>query len=204
MIITVAIVDKDKHYGASLKKIIDTSTDLACVGLFTSLQESLTGLAISTPDVVLVQASLLQAQRTDYFSIITSITPHSSIILIHEEKNIRLLKTKATADGFLYKNEQEENVVRHIQGIYQTSKGSEPVSKGLRKNQQHQDRISLGVLTSREKEILHLLSEGLFYKEIAKKEKITIDTVKKHCTTIYKKLHVQNRTEAVNFYAISK
>jgi two-component system, NarL family, response regulator LiaR len=202
MIITVAIVDKDKHYGASLKKIIDTSTDLACVGLFTSLQESLTGLAISTPDVVLVQASLLQAHSTDYFSIITSITPHSSIILIHEEKNIRLLKTKATADAFIYKNEQVEIVVSHVQRIYQTSKASEPVR--LRKNQQHQDRISLGVLTSREKEILHLLSEGLFYKEIAKKEKITIDTVKKHCTTIYKKLHVQNRTEAVNFYAISK
>lgn len=53
-------------------------------------------------------------------------------------------------------------------------------------------------LTEREKEILELLSQGLLYKEIADKKFISIDTVKKHVGNIYRKLHVNNKVEAIN------
>jgi DNA-binding CsgD family transcriptional regulator len=54
------------------------------------------------------------------------------------------------------------------------------------------------VLTLREKEILKNLAEGLRYKEIAAKLKISIETVRTHARRIYEKLHVQSRTEALN------
>ncbi|MBC7589153.1 MAG: response regulator transcription factor, partial [Chitinophagaceae bacterium] len=38
---------------------------------------------------------------------------------------------------------------------------------------------------------------GFLYKEIATQHFISKETVKKHINNIYKKLHVQNRTEAV-------
>jgi DNA-binding NarL/FixJ family response regulator len=59
-------------------------------------------------------------------------------------------------------------------------------------------------LTEREKEILELLSQGLLYKEIADKKFISIDTVKKHVGNIYRKLHVNNKVEAVNKFNQSK
>jgi len=46
--------------------------------------------------------------------------------------------------------------------------------------------------------VLELLSKGLLYKEIAAQLSISIDTVKRHCFNIYEKLHVSNRTEAIN------
>jgi len=55
-------------------------------------------------------------------------------------------------------------------------------------------------LTTREKEILEYLSEGLQYKEIAGKLHISFETVKSHVTNIYSKLKVKNRTEAINMY----
>ena len=55
-------------------------------------------------------------------------------------------------------------------------------------------------LTAREKQVLELLSQGLLYKEIASQLSISIDTVKRHCFNIYEKLHVSNRTEAINKY----
>ena len=58
----------------------------------------------------------------------------------------------------------------------------------------------LDELTPKENELLALLAEGLFYKEIADKMHISMDTVKKHASTIYRKLQVSNRTEAVNRY----
>jgi DNA-binding NarL/FixJ family response regulator len=57
---------------------------------------------------------------------------------------------------------------------------------------------SYDLLSDREKEVLHLLSEGLLYKEIGKKCEISYETVKKHIKHIYKKLQVQNKVEAVN------
>ena len=46
--------------------------------------------------------------------------------------------------------------------------------------------------------VLQLLAKGLLYKEIADKLLIATDTVRQHIHRIYEKLHVQNRTEAIN------
>lgn len=51
-------------------------------------------------------------------------------------------------------------------------------------------------LTQRERYVLHLLSQGMLYKEIAYDNDISIDTVKKHSKNIYKKLGARNRGEA--------
>jgi len=57
---------------------------------------------------------------------------------------------------------------------------------------------SFQTLTAREQEILLLLSKGFFYKEIASQLGIATATVKQHIHRIYDKLHVANRTEAIN------
>ncbi|MCB0789570.1 MAG: helix-turn-helix transcriptional regulator, partial [Flavobacteriales bacterium] len=55
-------------------------------------------------------------------------------------------------------------------------------------------------LSIRENEVLGLLAQGLLYKEIGDRLGIAVGTVKQHIHRIYEKLHVQNRTEAVNRY----
>ncbi len=52
-------------------------------------------------------------------------------------------------------------------------------------------------LTQREKEILHLLVQGLLYKEIGASLSISANTAKKHVMNIYQKLHVNSRTQAL-------
>lgn len=52
-------------------------------------------------------------------------------------------------------------------------------------------------LTSKEKEVLSFLVDGLPYKMIAAKLNITYDTVRAHMKKIYEKLHVASMTEAV-------
>jgi DNA-binding NarL/FixJ family response regulator len=55
----------------------------------------------------------------------------------------------------------------------------------------------LELLTPKELAVYAQLKTGLLNKEIAHKNGVTIDTVKKHCKNIYAKLEVRNRTEAV-------
>jgi DNA-binding NarL/FixJ family response regulator len=54
-------------------------------------------------------------------------------------------------------------------------------------------------LTRREDQVLQGLGSGLLYKEIAYTHKISIDTVKKHCKSIYRKMKFRNRTEAAMY-----
>jgi DNA-binding NarL/FixJ family response regulator len=55
-------------------------------------------------------------------------------------------------------------------------------------------------LSKKETEVLIALAKGSLYKEIAADQQITINTVKKHCKNIYRKLEVRNRTEAANMF----
>ncbi len=55
-------------------------------------------------------------------------------------------------------------------------------------------------LTPKETIILSLLANGLMYKEMAAMQNVNINTIKKHCKSIYKKLKVRNRTEATNYF----
>src|SRR5690606_1692848 len=52
-------------------------------------------------------------------------------------------------------------------------------------------------LTIREKQILQLLIEGLYYKEIGEQLGISVHTAKKHVLNIYQKLHVSSRAQAL-------
>lgn len=60
------------------------------------------------------------------------------------------------------------------------------------KRNTHQDS-----LTSKEKAVTYCLAEGLSNSEIAKKLNISIHTVKAHLESIYEKLEVENRLQAV-------
>ena len=55
-------------------------------------------------------------------------------------------------------------------------------------------------LSPRENEVMALLAKGLVYKEIAETLAITLGTLKQYIHTIYKKLRVTNKTEAINLY----
>ena len=64
--------------------------------------------------------------------------------------------------------------------------------------EEHAEAEPLIALSKRENEILQLLAKGLLYKEIADQITISVGTVRQHIHKIYEKLHVQNRTEAIN------
>lgn len=62
----------------------------------------------------------------------------------------------------------------------------------------------ISLLTPKEYAVLELLSVGRLYKEMAGDMDVNINTIKKHCKNIYKKLQVRNRTEAANKFNSAK
>ena len=110
---------------------------------------------------------------------------------------------KAGASGYILKKTPPHKV---LEAIRELSEGGSPMSSSIaRRVIQHFQKTQLTVdvshnqlLTPREKEILDLLSKGYFYKEIADQLGTSTGTVRQQIHKIYEKLHVQNRTEALN------
>jgi DNA-binding NarL/FixJ family response regulator len=119
----------------------------------------------------------------------------------NDEKVFEALK--AGASGYLLKNTGLVHIVEALKELHQ---GGSPMSSNIARKlvNTFQQEVQKGpvraepALSPRENEILHLLAQGLLYKEIADQLTISTSTVRQHIHRIYEKLHVQNRTEAIN------
>jgi DNA-binding NarL/FixJ family response regulator len=117
----------------------------------------------------------------------------------NDEKVFEALKAGAT--GYLLKN---TGLLQLAESLKELHNGGSPMSANIaRKLVNHFHDVpkttqAIDVLSKRENEILHHLAKGLLYKEIADQLQISTNTVRQHIHKIYEKLHVQNRTEAIN------
>jgi DNA-binding NarL/FixJ family response regulator len=110
---------------------------------------------------------------------------------------------KAGASGYLLKKTAPLQIIESIKELHA---GGSPMSAAIARKLvsvflDHNNPAPLkqdAVLSTREKEILELVAKGLLYKEIAEELGISFNTVRQHIGNIYEKLHVQNKTEAIN------
>ncbi|WP_288448422.1 response regulator transcription factor [Chryseobacterium endophyticum] len=203
MKITIAIVEDEKNYNNALKKVIDYQDDMKVVAQFFDGREALQQLSDLSPDVVMMDIQLQDMLGIEIIEKLKQQMPSTQFIMCtsfeDDEKIFNSLK--AGAMGYLVKGESMDKILSSIRDAYN---GGAPMSFSIaRKVLSHFERKlpqiqGFNELTEREKEILELLSQGLLYKEIADKKFISIDTVKKHVGNIYRKLHVNNKVEAIN------
>lgn len=199
---TISIIEDDVKFGLLLKKLIDSEPDLTCASIYTNLKSSLNDLASFTPDVVLLDVQLPDGLGSDYVQVLKKVSPTSLFIMCtsFEDDAYIFDSLKNGASGYIVKSASPDQILTAIRDVLA---GGAPMSSTIARKVVSFFQVEarkLDELTPKENELLSLLAEGLFYKEIADKMHISIDTVKKHASTIYRKLQVSNRTEAVNRY----
>lgn len=203
MSISIAIVEDEKNYNNALKKVIDYQDDMKVVAQFFDGKSAFEDLAAYQPNVVMMDIQLQDMLGIDVISKVKNELPNTQFIMCtsFEDDDKVFNSLKAGALGYLVKGESMDKILTSIRDVYN---GGAPMSFTIaRKVLNHFERKpnlqeDLEELTKRETEIVELLSEGLLYKEIADKIFISIDTVKKHVGNIYRKLHVNNKVEAIN------
>ncbi len=130
--------------------------------------------------------------------------PHIKIIIlsIHDDEDNIFNAILAGAMGYLLKDDKPDAIHKAIYEVLEggVSMSPEIARKSLMliKNGRGNTKLNIDYrLTARETEILTHLSKGLQYDEIANNLNISKGTVRKHIENIYKKLHVNNKVEAV-------
>jgi DNA-binding NarL/FixJ family response regulator len=203
MSIRVAIVDDDRFVREGIAMLIAGQEDLECVGVFENAETFMQELKIIKPQVVLMDIELPGHSGITCIRHVKITNPDVQFMMFtvydNPEKIFDALSAGAT--GYILKNTTTEKLVEAIKELY---KGGSPMSAQIARlvinsfAQSDKDKEALNMLTIREKEVIHQLSLGLQYKEIAAKLFISRDTVRTYIRNIYEKLHVHTRTDAIN------
>jgi DNA-binding NarL/FixJ family response regulator len=208
--ITVCIVDDNNELRSMLKEIIDMSEGYKCTGSIASVHEAIRLLPVLKPDVVLMDINFGTPENgIDCVRELKPRIPATNFMMctVYEEDEQIFEALSAGASGYILKKTTPQKTLEAISELYQ---GGAPMSSQIarkvvaafsEKPEEIKKESHLHDLTTREKEILELLSKGKMYKEIAAELFISAETVRKHVYHIYEKLHVTNRVEAINkFY----
>jgi len=205
MRIRVSIVEDNRGTRESLTELLTRSPALRFVSAHASAEEALRQIPVEAPDVVLMDINLPKMNGIECVAKLKQQRPTLQVLMLttYEEGDLIFDSLRKGASGYLLKNLPPAEL---IQAIEQVHAGGAPMSMQIaRKVVNHfqqikQPQSDMEQLTRREQEILALLAKGYLYKEIADQLGITLSTVRAHLHTVYEKLHVQSRTEAVVKY----
>jgi DNA-binding NarL/FixJ family response regulator len=157
------------------------------------------------PDVVLMDINLPGIKGVECVRQLKSTLPQVQFLMltVYEDSDSLFNSLKAGASGYLLKRTASARLLEAIRDVHG---GGSPMTPQLARrvvqffSKPAEGELSASRLTPGEREFLDQLANGYAYKEIADRMKISIDTVRSYVRTVYEKLHVHSRTEAVVKY----
>jgi len=205
MQIKVAIVDDDEGIRTSLAALIRRAPNLKLTGDYPDAETALKEIPRRAPDVVLMDINLPGMNGVECVRQLKAAIPTLQVLMltVYEDSESLFNSLKAGASGYLLKRTASARLLEAIQDV---SDGGAPMTPQLARRvvqfftKPDDADASVAKLTPGEREFLDQLAKGYAYKEIADRMNISIDTVRSYVRTVYEKLHVHSRTEAVVKY----
>ncbi len=195
--IKVAIVEDDPEIRMNLSLIINGADDLICEHSFESAELFLKAVGGVAPDVVLMDIQLPKMNGIEAVRELKARHRHVEVLMLTVHQNDKLVFDSlcAGASGYLVKNTPPAKIVDAIQ---EALRGGAPMSSQVARMVVHSFRQKRdNLLTQRERDVLEQLCEGKSYRSIGDTLFISQDTVRSHIKSIYKKLEVNSKSEAV-------
>ncbi|MEO8148276.1 MAG: response regulator transcription factor [Bacteroidia bacterium] len=202
--INVAIVEDDNDLRNYFEEVISTHEYFALLGSYTNAEDFAQDFnRINAVNVVLMDIQLPGMSGIECIGKLKTKQPETQYLVcsVFEDSTNLFNALCAGATGYILKNSTEDEIIKSIKEI---NSGGSPMSPQLARmvvqsfpiKKSNTDLINQ--LTSRDREILQLLSDGFRYKEIADKLCLSTETVRSYVRDIYSKLQVHSRTDAIN------
>ena len=199
--ISVSIVEDLPEIRSSLERLVKEQQGMLLFSVSSNAEEAIPELIRTQPSIVIMDINMPGMNGIECIRKIKDecLATQFMIFTIYENDEKIFDALAAGASGYILKKTSSEKIIDAIKELYNGgSPMSTPIARKVinhfkeAKNPAHEN------LTKKENEILNLLSKGFLYKEIAVKLSVSVGTVTQHIHNIYEKLHVSNRTEAIN------
>lgn len=202
----IAIVEDDRATQDALRLLIDDTEGLHCAGVYGSAEQALRGLGPQTespPDVLLLDINLPGMTGSDAVRLFHEQHPGMAILMLtlydDEERIFESLCNGAR--GYLLKNTPPAKLLDAIREVRGEGAPLSPeiAHKVVRLFREFKPREKVDAdLTRLEVRLLSLLAEGYSYQTAADDMRVSINTVRNYIRSIYEKLHVHSKSEAVS------
>jgi DNA-binding NarL/FixJ family response regulator len=205
MQIKVAIVDDDEGIRSSLSALIERAAGFKLLRAFASSESALKEIPKLEPDVVIMDINLPGMKGYECVRQLKAAKPAVQFLMltVYEDSDSLFNSLRAGASGYLLKRTASARLLEAIRDVYE---GGSPMTPQLARrvvqffSKPTDEASPLAKLTPAEREFLDQLAKGYAYKEIADRMNISIDSVRSYVRTVYEKMHVHSRTEAVVKY----
>lgn len=192
----IVIIDDHPLVRQGLTTVLTCDEEMRIAGEASTAEQGIRLVSETQPDVAIVDLRLAGSSGLDVIASCKKKVPDCKYIVFTSSGNQEdFFKAEAIGvDGYILKQAFPEELISAVRLVFQGRKyfDSAIVESILMKS----CRDPFRELTSRERDVLEALSEGLRNREIAKKLFITEFTVKKHVSQILAKLELSDRTQA--------
>jgi DNA-binding NarL/FixJ family response regulator len=201
--ITVSIVEDLEEIRNGVTELLQESAGFLCLPAYADAEAAVEELPVLQPDIVIMDISLPGMTGIEAIKKLSIKCLNTQFLMftIYENNEQVFEALKAGANGYLLKNTPPDKILDALKELYE---GGSPMSAQIARKVVASFQTTLPgtddsvKLTPKEKEVLEALAKGYLYKEIAEQLQINTSAVRQRIHKIYNKLHVQNRTEALN------
>ncbi len=204
MPIRILIADDHSIVREGLKQLLELDGDIVVVGQAGDGYECLSLLNKLKPDVLLLDINMPNLDGLKVLNIMKEEKMESKVLIltIHNEIEYLLKAVDIGCNGYVLKDSDSALLKKAIYNVYNGEMYIQPsltplLNSNLSDRDNYKDKLN--ELTRREYDVLKLLAEGYFNKEIASTLNISERTVKNHVSNIFKKIGVSDRTQAAVF-----
>ncbi len=198
---TIGIIEDDATIREGLRTFLNKQPDLSCEIVADSLEQFLEAIDNGQDvEIVLLDIGLPGVSGLDGLRLLKKRLPNARIIMStgNEESSFIFRAFNLGANGYLLKNKLFLEVKTAINSVQEGNAFLSPIvtRKVIESfNASAQEEIDI---TARERQLVQCLVDGLSYKLIADRLDISIDTVRYHLKNLYKKMHVNSKSEVVS------
>jgi DNA-binding NarL/FixJ family response regulator len=200
-VVTVLIADDQTLFREGIKDLLEDEKGIKVVGEATTGPQAIEMVKKLKPDVVLMDIKIPEMDGIAATKVIREKFPQTNVIILssYEDEAHITEAISAGANGYLSKMLPASELVNALKTFTSESVMiPQPIMNklisGLRQGFRGESPENL---TQTEIKVMALLGKGKSNKEIASELKCSVKTIKNHLNSIYNKLGVTNRTEAV-------
>jgi DNA-binding NarL/FixJ family response regulator len=202
----ILLVDDHQLFRDGIQNLLDQQLDLRVIGTAENGRRALEMVRMHSPDVVIMDVTMPHLNGIDATRRILEAYPDIKVIALSMHSHSRFVEEmlKAGAVGYLLKECAFEDLVRAIHEVLEGRMYLSPTITRVMVNDflnpsQKDDVQGLAHLTSKERELLQLISEGYTNEDVAQSLHMSRRTVEKHRSRIMNKLGINNVAELVKF-----